>query len=86
MTLKSDAKFLRKIDLWFHIWQEKFGEFSPKHSKSLKISFRWTLFIQSVQGLSYKNTEVILHDTEQNLNKPWPCGFKNGMRNWANFH
>ena len=22
----------------------------------------------------------------QNLNKPWPCGFKNGMRNWVNFH
>ena len=22
----------------------------------------------------------------QNLNKPWPCGFKNGIRNWVNFH
>ena len=22
----------------------------------------------------------------QNLNKPWPCGLKNGMRNWVNFH
>ena len=22
----------------------------------------------------------------QNLNKPWPCGFKNDMRNWVNFH
>ena len=22
----------------------------------------------------------------QNLNKPWPYGFKNGMRNWVNFH
>ena len=21
----------------------------------------------------------------QNLNKPWPCGFKNGMRNWVSF-
>ena len=22
----------------------------------------------------------------QNLNKPCPCGFKNCMRNWVNFH
>ena len=22
----------------------------------------------------------------QNLNKPWPCGFKNGMKNWVNSH
>ena len=22
----------------------------------------------------------------QNLNKPWPCSFKNVMRNWLNFH
>ena len=22
----------------------------------------------------------------QNLNKPWPCGFKNGIKNWVNFH
>ena len=22
----------------------------------------------------------------QNLNKHWPCEFKNGMRNWVNFH
>ena len=22
----------------------------------------------------------------QNLNESWPCGFKNGMRNWVNFH
>ena len=21
----------------------------------------------------------------QNLNKTWPCGFKNDMRNWVNF-
>ena len=21
----------------------------------------------------------------QNLNKPWPCGFENGMKNWVNF-
>ena len=27
--------------------------------KSLKTSFRWTLFVQSVQGLSYKYTEEL---------------------------
>ena len=22
----------------------------------------------------------------QNVNKTWPCSFKNDMRNWVNFH
>ena len=27
--------------------------------KSLKISFQWNLLVQSIQGLSYKNTEEL---------------------------
>ena len=31
---------------------------------------------------------VIFHDTEHwcKIRIPWPCGFKNGMNNWVNFH
>ena len=39
--------------------------------------------------MSYKNTEELSFmklKVTQNLNKPWPCGFKNDMRNWVNFH
>ena len=52
--------------------------------KSLKISLWWTLFVKvcmvwakKIQGkyLSWDWTVM------QNLKKPWPCGFKNGMRN-----
>ena len=55
--------------------------------QSLKISFRWALFVQSIQGLNYKNLEVIFHETEQWCKiVVWPRGFKNGMRIWVNFH
>ena len=36
MTLKSDAKFEEKTNLFFQIWQE-FGEFWSKHSNISKI-------------------------------------------------
>ena len=34
---------------------------------------------------------VTFHDAEQwtvmqNLNKPWPCGFKNDTSNWVKLH
>ena len=58
--------------------------------KSLKISLRWALFVQSIQGLSYKNTKELpfmtLNSDARLEYKPWPCGFNNGMRNWVNFH
>ena len=57
--------------------------------KSLEISFRWALFAQSIQVLCYKNTEELSFMTlnsDENMNKPWPCAFKYGMRNWISFH
>ena len=57
--------------------------------KSLKISVSWALFVQSIEGLSYKNTEKFSFmklNSHAQFNKPWSCGFKNGMRNWVNFH
>ena len=47
-------KVYMKTDLRFQIWHEEFGEFSPSHSK--EISFQWTLFVQTIQSLSYKTT------------------------------
>ena len=62
--------------MWFQIWHEKFGDFSPIHSKVQKFYFSG-LFI-----LSY----LWWHWTVmQNLNKPRPCGFKNDTMNWMNF-
>ena len=41
-TLKSDAKFEKKTDLWFEKRHEKFGKFGkflPEHSKASKLGF-----------------------------------------------
>ena len=58
--------------------------------KSLKISFRWALFVQSLQGLKFteiKKSYLSWHWTVmKDLNELWSCGFENCMRNWVNFH
>ena len=75
--------------MWFQIWHEEFGEFSPNHSKVQKFHFDG-LFLSKVYEVWAKKIQrsyLSWHWTVmQNLNKPWPCGFKNGMRNWVNFH
>ena len=89
IALKSDAKFKRKTDMWFQIWHEEFGEFSPNYLKVRKLYFDG-LFLSKVYEVWAKKIQrsyLSWHWTVmQNLNKPWPCGFKNGMRNWVNFH
>ena len=58
--------------------------FTQPH-KNLKISFWWAVFVERVKGLSNKIQRNYLSwhwKVMQNLNKPWPWGFKNGMRNW----
>ena len=59
--------------------------------KSPQISLWWSVFsLQSIcEVWAKKYRGVIFHETGtavQNLNKPWLCGFKNGMRNSVNFH
>ena len=49
--------------------------------------FEWTVFFQSVDGLSYKYTEELSFMTlnrDTNVNKPCRCGFKSDLRNWVN--
>ena len=71
------------------MWHEKLGEVSPKHWKFWKFHFDG-LFLSKVYRVWFKKIQgsyLSWHWTVmQNLNKPWPCGFKNGMRNWVNFH
>ena len=88
ITLKSDAKLKKNFLVFSNLTWGVWWIFNQA-LKTLKISFWWALFVQSMQGLSYKIQKVYLpyHWTVmQNLNKPWPCGFKTGMRNWMNFH
>ena len=84
------CKIWRKSDSWFPKWHEEFGKFSPNHSKVQKFHFNG-LFLSKVYEVWAKKkiqrSYLSWHWTVmQNLNKPWPCGFKIGMRNWLNFH
>ena len=61
---------------------------STQPLKSLKISPGWGIFVQYLR-FEPRNTEELSFMTlnnDANLNKPWPYGFKNGMRNWVSFH
>ena len=89
MAWKSDAKFKEKLAYCFTFKLEEFGEFSPKHSKIWNFHFDGLFFSKAYEVWAKKIQWSYLswHWTVmQNLNKPWPCGFKNGMRNWVNFH
>ena len=56
MILKSDAKFIEILTFGF---KYDLKNLVAQPLKSLKISFRWALFVQSIQGLSYKNREEL---------------------------
>ena len=80
MTLKSDAKFKEKLTCGFKYDKRNLVNFYPTTQKFLsKVYQVWAKKIQR----SYLWWHLTV---TQNLNKPWPCGFKNDMRNWVNFH
>ena len=56
MTLKSDIKFKEKLTCGFKYDMRSLMNFHPT---TLKMSFQWVLFVQSTQGLSYKNTKEL---------------------------
>ena len=81
------CKVSRKNELWFQVWHEEFGVFSTNHSKVWKCHFDglflskvYKVWAQKIQKsyLSWQWTVI------ESFNKPWPCGFKTGMRNWVN--
>ena len=88
MTLKSDAKFKENLACGFK-YDEEFSELSPNQSKVWKCHFNGPFLSKVYEGWVKKIQRSYLswHWTErQNLNKPWPCSFKNGMRNWVKFN
>ena len=88
ITLKSDANFKEKLTCSIKHGIRNLLIFTQP-LKCLKISFRWVIFVQSMKVWYKKNTKELYFMTlnsDANLNKPWPCGFKTNMRNWVNFH
>ena len=62
MTLKSDTKFKEKLFCCFKNDTRNYVNFHPTthfHPKSLKVSWRWALLAQSIQGLTYKKSEEL---------------------------
>ena len=58
MTLKSDAKFKEKLTCGFKYDMKNLVNSHPTTQKS-ENSLRRALFVQSMQGLSYENTEEL---------------------------
>ena len=58
MTLKNDAKFKEKLTCGFKYEMKNLVCFHPNPQKS-EIFFRLALFVQSIQGLRYKNTKKL---------------------------
>ena len=88
MTIKSDAKFKEKLTCGFKYDMTNLVYFHPTTQKSENF-FLIGSFFQSkhkVWATKIPRTYISWHWTVmKNLNKPWPCGFKNHMRNWVNF-
>ena len=84
---KEWCKVWRKTDCWFQNWHEKLGKFSLNHSKIQKFHFDGLYFSKLYEVWAKKYRGVMFHWTVmQNFNRPWPCGFKNVMRNSVNYH
>ena len=74
MALKVDAKFEWRTDLLLQKWQEKIGEFSPKHPKFSKVcTFIDSCCAEYLMFYLKKYRGIIFQDTEdmQNLKKNW---------------
>ena len=80
MTLKSDAKFEEKVTLHSKNGMRNLVNFHPTTQKSKNFT-SMSQFCPKHMRFELKNTEVM-----QNLSKPWPCDFKNGVINWVSFH
>ena len=65
MTLKIDAKFKEKTDLWFKILHEEFGEFRPSTQKSENFTSMGYFCPKYMRFELKKYRGVIFHDTEQ---------------------
>ena len=81
-------KLWRKTDLWFQKWHEKFGTFSPEHSKVSKLGLWWDPLIQSRKGTSLKLTGelcVMTMNNDAKFEERLTYELKTDMRNLMNF-
>ena len=89
MILKSDTKFKEKLTCGFKYDMKDLMDFHPTTQKSksfTSIGYFCPKYIR-FELKKIQRSHLSRHGTAmQKLNKPWPCGFKNGMRNWVNFH
>ena len=88
MTLKSYAKFEEKLTCGFKYDMRNLVNIHPTTQKSKNFSLM-DYFCPKYMRFELKKIErsyLLWHWTVmQSWNIPWPCGFKNGMRNWVNF-
>ena len=59
LTLKSNKKVWKKIDMRFGKWHEEFRKFSREHSKVSKLGLWWDPLIPSRKCVSLKFTEEL---------------------------
>ena len=78
-----------KTNFWFQIWYEKIDECLPNHPKIWRLLFDGLSLCKvcKIWATKMQRGNLSWHWTVmQKLNKPWPCGLKNGMRNCVDFH
>ena len=93
-SFKVSAKKYKRVkelntDLWFQIWYDKFAKFLTNQSKVWNMFFDGLFLskVHKVWATIIQRSYLSWHWTVmENLNKPWPLCFKNGLRNWVNFH
>ena len=89
MTLESGGKFKEKLTYGFKYDMRNLVNFHPATQKTENFTLMGSFCPKYIRFELQKLRRSYLswHWTMmQNLNKPWPCGFKNDMRNWLNFH
>ena len=69
----------------------KFCPFCPNYIKFQLIKYSRVISrdteVCKVWAKKILRDDILWHWTVmKNFIKPWPCWYKNGMRNWANFH
>ena len=87
MKLKRDAKFKEKLTCSFKHDIRNLVNFHPTNQKSENFTSMGS-FCPKYKGLRQKIQRNYLSwqwTVMGNLNKPWLCGFKTGIRNWWTF-
>ena len=83
MALKSDAKLKEKLTCGFKYDMTNLVNFHPTTQKSKNFTPMGYFCQASIWGLSCKNTEKLSFmklNSDTKFEKPWPCGFKNGIK------